>query len=77
MSSNILQYDATQTADYRSPKEVAAAVPGLTVANLAQLRFKGEGPKYMKPSARVVVYDWRDVTDWLESTKRTGTVEVA
>lgn len=49
----------------------------MTVTNLAQLRFKGVGPRYMKPSQKVVVYDWRDCVAWLESTKRDGTAEVA
>lgn len=61
---------------YLAPQEVAEMIPGMTVANLAQLRFKGQGPRFMKPSARVVVYDREDVIAWLESTKRSGTAEV-
>ncbi|WP_200329628.1 AlpA family transcriptional regulator [Leucobacter sp. L43] len=66
-----------QAAAYLSPKEVAAKIPGMTTGNLAQLRFKGEGPRYMKPSAKVVIYEWADVVAWLESKKRDSTVKVA
>lgn len=65
--------DQPTTCNYMSPKEVAAMIPGMTVSNLAQLRFKGQGPKYMKPSPKICVYDRADVIEWLESTKRTGT----
>lgn len=67
----------TTEVQYLSPKEVADRIPGMTVGNLAQLRFRGDGPRYMKPSAKVVVYDWRDCIAWLESTKRAGTSEAA
>lgn len=60
---------------YLSPQEVADMIPGMTVGNLNQLRFKSQGPRYMKPSNRVVVYDRADVIEWLESTKRHGTVD--
>lgn len=62
-------------SEYIGPEVVAERIPGMTTANLAQLRFKGQGPKFMKPSQRVVVYDWADVIEWLESTKRDGTAE--
>lgn len=71
------QFEAAPAIDLRSPKDITASVPGLTVSILAQLRFRGEGPRYMNPSPKVVVYDWGDVTEWLESTKRAGTAEVA
>lgn len=58
------------------PDEVCAMIPGMTPAKLAQLRFKGEGPAYMKPTAKTVVYDREEVMSWLKSTARTGTAEV-
>lgn len=76
MSDTRIDREAQATA-YLSPKEVAERIPGMTVSNLAQLRFKGQGPRYMKPSAKVVVYDWADCVEWLESTKRDGTAEAA
>ena len=60
-------------SEFIGPEVVAERIPGMSTANLAQLRFKGVGPKFMKPSPRVVVYDWVDVIEWLESTKREGT----
>lgn len=62
---------------FLSPKEVASLVPGMTVAKLAQLRFKGEGPRYYKPTPKTVIYSEADCLEWLESTVRTGTAEVA
>lgn len=59
------------------PEEVCELIPGMTTAKLAQLRFKGEGPAYMKPTAKTVVYDRDEVITWLRSTARTGTAEVA
>lgn len=60
---------------YLSPKELAERIPGMTIGNLAQMRFRGDGPKFMKPSPKLVVYDWVDAVAWLESTKRDGTAE--
>lgn len=60
---------------YLSPREVAEMIPGMTTGNLAQLRFKAQGPRYMRPSKKVIVYDLVDVVEWLESTKRSGTAE--
>lgn len=58
---------------YLSPQQVCEIVPGMTKANLAQLRFKGQGPKYLKPSPKIVVYREADVTAWLDASERTGT----
>jgi hypothetical protein len=62
---------------YLSPKDAAALIPGMTVTNLAQLRFTGRGPKFLKPTARTVVYRERDVVDWLEASERTSTAQAA
>lgn len=59
------------------PEEVCELIPGMTTAKLAQLRFKGEGPPYYKPTAKTVVYDRDECMVWLRSTARTGTAEVA
>lgn len=57
---------------YLSPKEAAALVPGMTLGNLAQLRYIGKGPKFLKPTPRTVVYRERDVLEWLEASERTS-----
>lgn len=62
---------------YLSPKQAADLIPGMTASNLAQLRFKGTGPKFLKPTPRTVVYRERDVIAWLEASERTSTAEVA
>lgn len=60
---------------YLSAKAAAAAIPGMTTAKLAQLRFSGGGPRYFKPTPKTVVYSEDDLIEWLESTARTGTAE--
>ena len=61
---------------YLSPREVAEMIPGMTTANLGQLRFTGKGPTFLKPTPRTVVYRERDVIDWLEASERTSTATV-
>jgi hypothetical protein len=62
---------------YISPREAAALIPGMSVSNLAQLRFSGKGPKFLKPTPRTVVYRERDVVEWLEASERTSTAAVS
>lgn len=73
---------ATATAEpagsattYLTPDQVCEIVPGMTRNNLAQLRFKGTGPRYYKPTPRVVLYDLESIQEWVRSTMRTGTAE--
>lgn len=58
---------------YLSPQQTADLIPGMTTTNLAQLRFKGRGPKFLKPTPRTVVYREADVIAWLEASERTST----
>lgn len=68
----------TEPAVYLTPGQVVDRVPGLTIGNLAQLRFKGTGPKFLKPTPRTVLYREKDVIEWLEASERTSTAaEVA
>ncbi|MFJ2544377.1 helix-turn-helix transcriptional regulator [Microbacterium sp. NPDC087589] len=62
-------------ANYLTPQQVCDLIPGMTVGGLAQLRFKGTGPTYLKPTARKVLYRPADITDWLDGTARTWTGE--
>lgn len=62
---------------YLTPQEAADLVPGMTKTNLAQLRFTGKGPKFLKPTPRTVVYRRSDVIAWLETSERTSTAAVA
>ncbi|MDQ0645601.1 hypothetical protein [Microbacterium murale] len=49
---------------YLSPEQVCDLVPGLTIANLQELRKKGSGPRYRKPTGefgKVIIYAEADV----------------
>lgn len=60
-----------------TPDGVCELIPGMTKAKLAQMRFNGTGPAYMKPTAKTVVYEAETVMAWLKSTMRAGTSELA
>lgn len=63
---------------YMTPQQVCDEIlPGFTPEHLAQLRFRGEGPPFRKPSERRVLYDLDEVVAWVESTKRTSTADSA
>jgi hypothetical protein len=53
------------------PSEVSA-ITGVPIAVLARLRYDGRGPRYYKPTARIVLYKRDDVIEWLESSVQTG-----
>lgn len=61
--------------NYLSPKEVAAMIPGMTIAKLSQLRFTSSGPRYFKPTPKTVLYAEADLVEWIENSARTGTSE--
>ncbi|WP_336647570.1 helix-turn-helix transcriptional regulator [Microbacterium sp. MMO-10] len=63
--------------EYITPEQVCEIIPGMTRNNLAQLRHKGTGPKYLKPTPRVIVYRRSDVIAWLEASERSGTAPTA
>lgn len=62
-----------ESEPYISDDEVASRMPGMTKGNLAQLRYTGKGPKFYKPSPRVVLYKWSDVQNWIEDHAKTRT----
>lgn len=47
-----------------SPEEAAELV-GVTTDQLAQMRYKGTGPVFYKPNARLVRYRRSEVLEWL------------
>lgn len=63
--------------EYLTPSQACEIVPGMTVGALAQLRFRGQGPKFLKPTPRKVLYRRADIIAWLEGSERTGTSERA
>ncbi|WP_261646194.1 AlpA family transcriptional regulator [Curtobacterium sp. C2H10] len=56
-----------------TPLRTAEYLPGMTVPLLAQLRYTGTGPRFLKPTPRKVLYKRSDVDAWLESTAQTRT----
>lgn len=62
-----------ESEPYISDDEVASRMPGMTKGNLAQLRYTGKGPKFYKPSPRVVLYKCSDVQNWIEDHAQTRT----
>ncbi|MFZ8756098.1 helix-turn-helix transcriptional regulator [Microbacterium sp. HMH0099] len=62
---------------YLTPEQVCEIIPGITKAGLAQLRFTGTGPKFLKPTPKKVLYREADVIEWLESSERTSTAAVS
>lgn len=50
---------------------VIADLLGTTPQNLAQLRYRGTGPKFVKLGHRAVRYRWSDVEAWIESNTLT------
>jgi len=58
---------------YRAPE--AASYLGLSASTLAKMRLRGDGPLYSKAGPRIVVYDIRDLDDWLDARKRKSTSE--
>ncbi|MBO0979905.1 AlpA family transcriptional regulator [Microbacterium sp. SD291] len=66
-----------ELTEYLTAEQVCEIVPGMTKGNLAQLRFKGTGPKFLAPTPRRIVYRRADIIAWLEGSERTSTAEVA
>lgn len=60
-----------ETPDTASPREVAKVLY-TSEAGLAQMRYRGTGPKFVKVGHRVI-YRWSDVTAYLESNTRQRT----
>lgn len=58
---------------YLNPQQAAELIPGMTVSNLAQMRYLGKGPAFLKPTPKTVVYRQSDVIAWLEASERTST----
>lgn len=57
-----------------TPREASVYIPA-GESYLAQLRFVGQGPKFLKPSRNKVLYRKRDIDEWLESSVHQSTAE--
>ena len=57
--------------DIALPSQVAEAL-GTSLMGLAQMRYRGTGPKFIKRGSRVL-YRWSDVSAYLDSQTRDHT----
>lgn len=64
--------DTPNGFDTGTSKEVAAVLQ-TTEMGLAQLRYKGEGPKFIRVGKRKVIYRWADVQSFLDASTMTRT----
>lgn len=62
----------SKSSEGRLRTEPAADYCGSTKSTFEKLRGKGGGPVFIKIGRRVV-YDVRDLDDWLESNRRRST----
>ena len=52
--------------DTALPKQVAPVL-GTTEAGLAQMRYRGTGPKFVRVGGRKVIYRWSDIRAYLDA----------
>lgn len=52
---------------------VVTELTGMSLASLAQLRVRGKGPRYYKPTPRTVLYKKSEVLAWVEASARQRT----
>ena len=66
MNHTTVRHENGCAIDTALPGEVAAAL-GTSQAGLAQMRYRGTGPKYIKVGHRRVIYRWSDVRAYLDA----------
>jgi hypothetical protein len=71
---DLLETNTAHLIELMTPADVGRML-GLSTASLAQLRYRGNGPRYLKPTARKVLYIRADVLAWLEASARRCTDE--
>ncbi|CAN5449703.1 hypothetical protein BH10ACT6_BH10ACT6_13190 [soil metagenome] len=59
------------------PPATVQEITGVSIAALAQLRHRGQGPRYYKPTSRIVLYKRAEVVAWIEASARTEQKEFA
>ncbi len=57
-----------------TPAQVAEALH-TTEAGLAQMRYRGDGPIFIRAGRRRVLYLWSDVERWIEESRHVRTDE--
>jgi hypothetical protein len=53
--------------------EAVSEYTHITTGGLATARYTGKGPKFLKPTAKTVLYRKSDVDAWLDASERTIT----
>lgn len=61
----------TETKDQLVLPQTVADYLGTTTGNLAQMRYRGTGPKFVKLGHRAIRYRWSDVEAWVEANTLT------
>lgn len=51
-----------------SPTQVCEHVPGMTVATLQDMRKRGVGPRFFKPTHKTVIYALADIDAWVAAS---------
>lgn len=59
--------------EWLRPHELAPLIK-TTTQSLASMRHSGTGPRFYKPSGRIL-YRWSDVEAWIEASAHTATRE--
>jgi predicted DNA-binding transcriptional regulator AlpA len=54
-------------AQLGTPAEVAEVLQ-TTTGNLAQMRYRGDGPKFVRMGRKRVLYRWTDVEQWVNDS---------
>lgn len=61
-----------------TPQQVCdELLPGFTTGQLAQLRYRGDGPPFRKPTPRRVLYVDSEVIAWADANARTSTARAS
>lgn len=80
-SSSTLTHLQQKFKESPSPADVRLTIPEaeayipMNRNQLAQLRYTGRGPKFLKPTKRTVLYRKGDIDKWLKDSERTSTAE--
>lgn len=62
-----------QRERFYTPQQVCDRWPGMTIAGLSMLRFRGTGPRFIKLSPKKVVYAESALVEYEKAQERTST----
>lgn len=54
--------------EWLSPQQVCERVPGLSRDQLRDMRSRGTGPRYHKPTHKTVIYSSVDIDSWVAAS---------